>query len=209
VDTVKKSMEENNEAMKVELKKDVEEAKVSYASFFKDKEEAGVMVNSVEKEKADDRKFQMRINEGIERSKRMDNLVLMGIKEGNDSETEDNIAKVFNEIIPGVEIGFKILGRIGKEDSAGNKTRPVRIEVLESQHKRKLLSKAKDLKGKEGYERVYIVPDLTRQQQLQDKELRDQFRKFKSEGQLNIKIEKGQIIKKQDNETVVLFSLSD
>jgi len=208
MENVKKSIEEKNEAMKVELKKDVEEAKVSYASFFKNKEEAGVpMVKPVDKE--DDRKFQMRINEGIERSKRMDNLVVMGIKESEDNETEENITEVLDELISGVVIGFKILGRIGKEDSERNKVRPVRIQVLESQHKRRILSKAKDLKKKEGYERVYIVPDLTRQQQFQDRQIKDEFRKLKGAGAVNIKIEKGQIIKKQDNETVVLFSLSD
>ena len=38
--------------------------------------------------------------------------------------------------------------------------------------RRRLLSRAKDLKNKIGMEKIYIVPDLTKAQQESDKKLR-------------------------------------
>src|SRR5688572_9251957 len=65
VERLNRSIEERSEAMKVELKKDVKEVKVTHASFFKGKREKvnGLSNNVAETEDA--RKIKMRGNEGI------------------------------------------------------------------------------------------------------------------------------------------------
>ena len=57
--------------------------------------------------------------------------------------------------------------RIGKLDES--KPRPLRLVVISLDGKKKILSRAKDLKNVENFKRMFISPDLTRRQQKVDK----------------------------------------
>jgi hypothetical protein len=57
------------------------------------------------------------------------------------------------------------------------------------------LARAKRLKDSEKFKKFFITPDVTRKQQLVDKELRAQLRKFKSEGETEAKIKFGKMMK--------------
>ena len=63
-------------------------------------------------------------------------------------------------------------------------------------HRRKLLSRAKELKGKKRFQRIYLVPDLTKAQQLEDKALREEVRRRRQAGESGVKIEKGVVVSK-------------
>lgn len=43
-------------------------------------------------------------------------------------------------------------------------------------------------------EKIYILPDMTQEQQLKDKVLRDEVRRRKEAGEVNVRISKGTVI---------------
>ena len=52
-----------------------------------------------------------------------------------------------------------------------------------------------------------MVPDLTRKQQEEDKQLRDKLKEFRGNGMEGIKISKGCIVKEQGSDRQVLFGV--
>jgi len=195
----------NEEIEMTVVKKEIEEIKKSYSealSLKSNGEGAGDQGPDVS------RLSQIQIKEGIERDKRMDKLIVMGIKEEDD--VKEVVGNIVSKLIPEnpERIEFKVLGRIGKE--VKDKLRPVRIEIADLYDRRRILSRAKELKNTPGMERIYIVPDLTRLQQEQDLKLRTKFRELKREpGMNNIKIEKGSIVDKTGGGNRVVFKVSD
>jgi hypothetical protein len=173
------------------------EIKNSFVQILKEEEEEWIKVRSG-KEKNENKQVNMRkdirmgVVEELEREKRRTNLVLMGVpEEGDDGEGREIVTDVVNGLVPEVKVEFVILGRIGKK---GNVARPVRIRVDEQGHRRKLLATAKDLKGKEGLDKIYIMPDLTRLQQQEDKALRDEVKRLRTAGETGVRIEKGVVV---------------
>ena len=61
----------------------------------------------------------------------------------------------------------------------------------------------------EGYEKVYLQPDLTAKQQEEDKKLRDELKRLKATGETDIKIKAGKIIKNEEGGQVkVLYQVN-
>lgn len=180
------------------VRKDIEEVRVegqnvkkSFADIVKEEMEA-CKASSVGKDKANERKLRMEILEMQERSKRRDKLILMGVpEEGAGGEGTEIIHDVIEGLLPGVAVEYKVVGRIGLK---GQKPRPVRILVEDPGHRRRLLSKARGLRELESFKRIFIVPDLTRMQQEEDKKLRDELRAARQPG-FRARIHKGEVIK--------------
>jgi hypothetical protein len=144
--------------------------------------------------------IRMGVVEEMEREKRRNNLVLMGVpEEGENGERREIVNNVISGLMPGVQVNFELVGRIGKK---GVGTRPVRIKVDDQNHRRKLLAGAKDLKDKEGLDKIYIVPDLTRVQQMEDKKLREEVRRLRAAGERGVKIEKGAVVIRNSGQVV-------
>jgi len=61
--------------------------------------------------------------------------------------------------------------------------------------KREILSQAKSLKDNDKFKRMIILLDRTRKQQALDKELRMQLKKFRDEGETDVRINFGKIVK--------------
>jgi PHD-finger len=128
---------------------------------------------------AEERKLEVQMREVLERDKRRNNLVVMGLGEEEEEQvTGKLIEKIIDELMPEVQVGFKIVGRIGKK---GEKARPVRIEVVEPAHKRRILSRAKNLKGIDEFKAIYVVADLTRVQQEEERTKREKARVSRQE----------------------------
>ena len=141
------------------------------------------------------KEIRMEVVEEIEREKRRDKLVLMGVpEEGVDGGGEDIVRDVVQGLMAEVKIQYQVLGRVGKKID-GRMPRPVRIRVDDVAHRKKLLAKAKDLKHMDQFSKIYIVPDLTRVQQLEDKKIRDQVKKYRQEGEIGVRIERGKIVR--------------
>jgi hypothetical protein len=136
--------------------------------------------------------IRMGVVEEMEREKRRNNLVLMGVpEEGLDGEVREIVADVINALIPEVKVEFVLMGRIGKR---GNGTRPVRVKVDDQSHRHKILGRVKDLKTMEGMDKIFIMPDLTRVQQLEDKKLREEVKRLRASGERGARIEKGVVV---------------
>ena len=58
----------------------------------------------------------------------------------------------------------------------------------------RILSRAKNLKNRIGMEKFYIVPDLTQEQQREDKRLRDEVKRLRDTGAVNVRISKGTVV---------------
>jgi len=89
-------------------------------------------------------------------------VVVMGVPEVDESNDKQVIDSVIRELVEEMGIVCEVVGRIGKKC---DKTRPIRVKLTELSDKRRILSRAKNLKNKIGFERIYIVPDLTQEQQ--------------------------------------------
>jgi len=152
------------------------------------------------------RKLKAEVTEAIDRENRKKNLIIMGLDEGTE-ETEnesDRISEIFKDLLEGAPVRIGGVERIGKQ---GDKARHVKVTIEDNYARRKILAAAKNLKEKSVTKKVFIVPDLTRLQQENDKKLRDKIRELRTEGVQNIKIQKGQIIKAEGIEKEVLFSI--
>ena len=177
----------------VENKSKVEESKETTS--------AGAVSNIRE-----ERKLKAEVAEVIDRENRKKNLIIMGLEEGtNEEESEsEKVAEIFRELLEGVPVRLGTVERLGKK---GDKVRHIRVTIEDQYTRRKILAKAKNLKEKSATKKLFIVPDLTRLQQENDKKLRDKLRTLKAEGIQNVKIQKGEIIKIDGNEREVLFRI--
>jgi len=155
-----------------------------------------------------EREMRQNMIELMEREKRRNNLVIFGIDQARDEKMA--VDKIFEELV--VEAGFKyeIIGRVGRKDQNGveAKCRPLRIKVEEIEKKRRILTRAKQLKGakEEWLHSVYVTPDLTRFQQDEDRMLRGKLKEYRNEGRKNVKIERGMIVIEEGGERQVLFA---
>src|SRR6267154_1585903 len=80
------------------------------------------------------------------------------------------------------------------------KIRSIRVKVKTVEGRSEMLKRAKQLKDND-FKKVYIAPDLTRKQQLFDKDLRERLKQFRNdaeEGERNLFcIKSGKIIKNE------------
>ena len=67
------------------------------------------------------------------------------------------------------------------------------MKLTDVNDRKRLLVRAKNLK-KESFDKIFLVRDLTRNQQEEDKNLRDELKSLKAAGVTNVKISKGKVI---------------
>jgi len=106
----------------------------------------------------------------------------------------------------GKYVKYEVMERIGRNE---NGVRPIKILVEENAHRRQILAKAEQLKALKDWEKIYIMPDLTRVQQEDDKKLRDQVKAFREKGIEGVKIVKGEFVKGDGTDRTVLFKLEN
>ena len=156
-----------------------------------------------------ERELQAQVVETMEREKRKNNIIIMGLSEEmNDKETEEFIGEMLSTIMGVEQVELKVHGRVGKKAEA-DKKRPVKVEVREATVRRSILQKAANLKKEQKYEKIYVSPDLTRKQQEEDKALRDKVKEFRGQGMEGVKINKGCVVKElQGGKKEILFNPS-
>ena len=194
----KKSKKENKHL----LEKERQDIKQSFAQIVKNQEE-----ERGKELRTNDKEIQQKMIEMMEREKRRENIIIRGIKASTEIEEMRAVEKIFEELIPEVGIKYEIMGRIGRQEQLI--TRPLRIHIYDSEHRRRLLNRGKQLKTAEDDElkKIYLAPDLTRMQQEEDKKLRDKLKELRSSGSKNIKITKGEIVSEEGGKREIVFSL--
>jgi hypothetical protein len=202
----KKQMAENRKNVEVAWKQALEKKEVDIKKSFEDivkeeqeksraEREAGV------RQGGERREIRMEVHEELEREKRKDKLVIMGVpEEGEDGGGTDIVKDVVSGLMNEVQVEFVVLGRIGKKGTAPNVSRPVRIRVEDGNHRRRLLAKAKELRNMEGMDKIYIVPDLTKMQQDADRKLREEVRNLRRAGEVGVRIVRGVIVKGREGD---------
>jgi hypothetical protein len=140
----------------------------------------------------------------MEREKRKNNLVLFGIEETNDEITTREKVNDIVKIVGLDENKVKYFGRVGRNVSGG-KTRLVRVVCEDLETRRSFLKGANKLKLVSGYERIYVSSDLTKEQQVEDKKLRDKLKEIRIHHK-EAKINNNEIIKWENGNRVVLYS---
>jgi len=141
-----------------------------------------------------EREFQAQVVETMDREKRKNNIIIMGLNENmTEKEMEEFIGEMLGAILETEEAELNVQGRIGKKLD-GEKRRPVKVEIRDAAVRRKIIQKASNLKKEPKYEKIYISPDLTRKQQEEDKALRDKVKEFRNQGMEGVKISKGCVV---------------
>ncbi len=116
------------------------------------------------------------INEAKDRERRKKNVVVFGLKESTKTaESEKQLDDKINveKMIDATGSTAKILF-VKRFKSKSDKPGPVLVGLTEFEDRNPLLLKAKNLKQKSGYESVYISPDLTDAERMEDRNLRKQ-----------------------------------
>ena len=186
--------------------------KISFKGIVRDQE-----LEREKELKSKDKEMQQKMIEMMEREKRRNNIIIRGISESMDCDEKTEVDRILEVLVEEVNIKYEIVGRVGrleKEGGAG-RCRPLRIRNEELDHKRKLLSRGKNLKGAEddNLRKVYVAPDLTRLQQEEDKKLRDKLKEFREDGmrkgieRTSVKIVRGEIVREVNGGREVNFSL--
>ena len=177
------------EELMVEVRKEIAEGAQAFAEGNKEmKTEAG-------RKKEDEREVQIQVNEMLERDKSKLNLVIMGVSEDETEGEgdEEKVQKMLDELLERERVKYSLIGRVGKKGTRETAIRPIRIKIETIENKGKILKKARNLKEIEEYRKVYIVPDMTRKQQEEDKTLRDKVKEFRAKGMEGVRIQRGNV----------------
>ena len=200
IEEIKKEIDEIRRSKVVDKVSFAEALKKDIAQEILDRDKGSGEAGSVKV----DREFQVQLNEAMERDKRRKNVVIMGlVEDDNLVKTQGFISKML-EGLAKEEVGFEVLGRVGKV--SGDRARPVRVCVEDTNVRRIILKNAALLKSDKLYEKVYISPDLTRMQQGDDKKLRDLVKQYRGQGMMGVKISRGDIVREDSTGRVVLHS---
>jgi len=133
------------------------------------------------------------IKERMDRERRRNNVVIRNIPEG---DTEDADLKALWEFLELENVVYEKPTRIGRKRGSG-KSRPLKLELRNKSKKFDILKKAHTL-GKsedEKLKEIYISPDLTLAQRNERKTLRDELKRRKDNGEKDIAIRRGRILK--------------
>ena len=142
------------------------------------------------------------IDEFTEREKRKNNIVLSNIPEPTGDNREDRSAhdlatvkSIINEFkIQGVQIIRTV--RLGKFNPLNTRGRLVLAELADNSVKGRLLTTAsKARQNSQLWKNIYISPDLTPQQRLEGKQLRDELRRRRDNGERNLIIRHNKIVR--------------
>ena len=142
------------------------------------------------------------LSEIEERDRRKTNLVISGIPEKEDGTAENRrewddgrVEDLFQALTDFDDDDFKKTYRIGRTDA--KKPRLLKVICRNDEVKRDVLTRAKDLRSKSGFEGIYVNADQTPLQQRQSKALREEFKRRKDLGE-DVILRHGKIVARQN-----------
>ena len=141
------------------------------------------------------------MEESRDQAGRERNVILHNVPESHSDEVKDRVAHDFEQTklvlqhlnVPDAVVVDKPV-RLGKR--GGGKPRLMRISFADKNAKKSVLSHATKLRESSDavLRNVYVTPDLTYQQRVANKKLRDELQRRKDAGESNLKISRGQIV---------------
>ena len=143
-----------------------------------------------------------------ERERRKENIIIVNIPESNKDTPEERlkedtekIKKLFEKVTTVESDTIKKITRIGKKED--KKSRLIRVQLNSQEKKSELMKKQRELNNEETKprDRIYINNDLTNTQREEDRKLRQELQQRKKDGETNLKIRNGKIIKEEPTRT--------
>ena len=110
-------------------------------------------------------------------------------------EDKEEVLSVISEGLGLEDVAVESTIRLGKREE--EKTRLLRVTVESVKVKRSILQKAKKLRESEKWKSVFITPDLSPKERKRNKELRDELKRRTDEGEEDLVIRRGKIVKIQ------------
>ena len=139
------------------------------------------------------------IREEIEKFKREENVVVIGMEEGNDVEK-------INELLTELEVNVKttdmIIRRLGKPKPQIKRPILIKPKNKENDLRRQMFRNAKKLKNtsKEHLKKVIITNDMTVAEREKNRKLREDLKKRREAGEENLIIRNCKIVKRTSSE---------
>ena len=173
-----RGIEKENGALRLEM--DTLKAKVSQL-------EGGVKLVESGLEKAKEEVREEVKSELEEKEARSENIVIFGMKESVKDEAkervkedETKVKELWKQLEVTMEEGeTEVKFRAGKKREDG-KPQPLVVKISNMEKKERVLDGARKLKRKDGWQEVFLAPDLTPKQQVEDKK-KEEERKAEAE----------------------------
>ena len=175
-------------------------------------EEIIKLVETVEKQRADNHDLrdcvQDAVREKLQEDKeelddikrRSTNVIIHGLTEAMDTDKdvrqkydEDALQDILHQISCD-EVSVQDTVRLGKIDSSFEVVRPIKVMLTSEQARNKVLAQAKNLHGNTKYKNVFIQQDLTVKQREKRRELVQQLKQRKQNGETNLIIVQDRIV---------------
>ena len=89
--------------------------------------------------------------------------------------------------------------------NSSRKDRLVRVKLESVRDKWRLVAEAKKLAGKDGFKEIYLMPDLTRKQAEDDRQLRLKLKEVRAAGEVEggVMIHRGKIVSRGEDHMVI------
>ena len=132
--------------------------------------------------------------------KRSKNIIIHGLKEVPDEHTEsqqnaeEEQLQDMLHVIQCDDVSVHNITRLGKRDSVQGTPRTVRVVMASEQQRDTVLACAKNLKGSTIFQRVYVQRDLTVKQREKRRELVQQLKQRKADGETDLIIVQEKIV---------------
>lgn len=182
-------------------------------------EKVSKLVAAVEKSQADSHNLkdcvQDAVREKLEEDKeelddvkrRSNNIIIHGLRElpGDDSDArvkaeDDQIADLLHAIHCD-DVSVHSVTRLGARDGNPSISRSVKVALSSEQQRDKVLSRAKNLFGNKIFVKVYIQKDLTIKQRMKRRELVQQLKQRRDNGEENLVIANDKIVIRRQRPT--------
>jgi len=113
------------------------------------------------------------INETIDREKRAKNIVIYGVPESNQEKKEEEDKQKICNIFKEMEVNssnIKFIKRLRSRDET--KPGPILVGLSDTSERNPVLIAARKLRIKNDMKNIYVSPDMTEAQRLEDYQLR-------------------------------------
>ena len=140
--------------------------------------------------------------------KRSTNIIIHGLREvqlddpeARNKDEEDQMQDMLHAIRCD-DVSVQNMVRLGKYDSSSTQQtpRPVKVVLASEEQRNKVLSQAKNLYGSTMFRRVFIQQDLTVKQREKRRELVQQLKHRKAQGEMNLIIVRDKIVVKRQRQ---------
>ena len=190
--------ENNNLKMKVDnIEKKIENTKLNENTKYSDQEAIKVRVEEC---------MRNRVEEERLKEYKKNNVIIFNLKESLKSEAEEReqddsevAFKIFEEEMKVTSFYLQRSFRIGKKSEDNNKPRPLLVELGSEKEKWAVIGKTANLRNSTKFGVIYVNRDMTKDEQELEKQLREELKGKREQGEEGWKIKKGKVVREMES----------